>query len=260
MCRRRRTSPAQPASASITASSSRIGNKTGCFCRRSFSSAVSTSLHTHSLATECAERTRSSLSWTRMLIGGLCKKPPYCKRPEGGAWVWLAGARVWVPSPATSAACKGPGRSAVGGRATTLGGGVCGPSTPPMPGPWVSSPALACLLPAHPETGRPRVLGSTLVLATKLQHGWADRADRADPLSAVRGTFPSGCTAVGSARHPCTYCTPARNFPRTGGRRVRPVRPVRPARPRSRDPATLGLGGLPVRIIFNRSTMYFDQI
>ena len=59
----------------------------------------------------------------------------------------------------------------------------------------------------------------------------ADRADRADPLSAVRGTLPSGCTVVGSARHPCTYCTPASNFPRAGGGRVRPVRPVRPRRP-----------------------------
>ena len=56
----------------------------------------------------------------------------------------------------------------------------------------------------------------------------ADRADRADQLSAVRETLPSGCTVVGSASHPCTYCTPARNFPRAGGGRVRPVRPVRP--------------------------------
>ena len=56
----------------------------------------------------------------------------------------------------------------------------------------------------------------------------ADRADRADPLSAVWGTLRAGVQVVGSARHPCTYCTPARNFPWTGGGRVRPVRPVRP--------------------------------
>ena len=174
MCRRRRTSPAQPASASITASSSRIGNKTGCFCRRSFSSAVSTSLHTHSLATECAERTRSSLLWTRMLIGGLCKKTPYCKRPKGGGrgcgWRALGcGCPLLQRPPRAKALAVQPW---AGGR-QRLVVAFAALRRPRCRDPWVSSPARACLLPAHPGTGRPRVLATKLraVLAPGCESG-----------------------------------------------------------------------------------------
>ena len=58
----RRMSAAHPAFTSITASSSRMGNRTARFSWRSFSIAVSTSFSTQSLSTDVAESTTMSLS------------------------------------------------------------------------------------------------------------------------------------------------------------------------------------------------------
>ena len=38
---------------------------------------------------------------------------------------------------------------------------------------------------------------------------WADRADRADPVSAGRRKRQSGCPVIGRLGNGCTYCTPA---------------------------------------------------
>ena len=117
--------------------------------------------------------------------------------------------------------------------------------------PRVSSPARACLLPAHPGTGRPRVLATKLrvgasggkgretgvVDVATYQHEWADLADREDPPAATPGKVTSGRTVSAWVTGRAHYCTPARKGPPYGRKGVRPVRPVRPAVPRSRDPA-----------------------
>ena len=75
--------------------------------------------------------------------------------------------------------------------------------------------------------------------AATYQHGWADRADRADPVSAGPGKVSSVRTvSAPTSRVPPDYCTPARAFPPHGRNRVRPVRPVRPIRAAATPHAT----------------------
>src|SRR5271157_5035349 len=66
MWRVRRMSAAHACVASITASSTRMGNSTGFLLRSSRSKAACTSRSTHGLTTEFSESTSSSLSCTRI--------------------------------------------------------------------------------------------------------------------------------------------------------------------------------------------------